>query len=491
MAVLSVPGGNHWREVDAVYPIIIMKNLVTALFLCCALALAQSHPAVAIHNAKIVTVSGPVLSKGTVVVRNGLIEAVGENVTVPPDAMLVEGEGLTVYPGLIDALSTWGQPGGALAAAATAGRGGRGTTTPAAPTPPPTPPAPTAAAPAATPSRGPQDRPQTTSWIKIADEVSISDRRIETARDAGFTTAVTFPTRGIFAGQGAVIDLVTAEKSGEMIVASPAGQYISMTRAGFGGGLGGSFPGSLMGYIAYVRQIYLDAEHYRLVKDAYAKNPVGMTRPDYDRALEGVLDSPRILLPANRLVEIDRMLRLAADLKQPVILYGGREAFRPEAAALLKKFNTPVLLSLRWPEPPRDADPDEPDSMRTLETRDKAAGAPAVLQNAGVKFAFYSDGLDAARDLERAVKKALDNGLSRQAALRALTLSPAEIYGVANRLGSIEAGKIGNLVVTRGDIFDDRTKVEMILVDGRKYVPSPEVPPTGGRGAATDVPGVK
>jgi imidazolonepropionase-like amidohydrolase len=469
-----------------------MKNLVAALFLCCALALAQSHPAVAIHNAKIVTVSGPVINKGTVVVRNGLIEAVGENVAVPSDAMLVEGEGLTVYPGLIDALSTWGQPGGAPVAAATAGRGGRGTATPATPTPTPTPSAPTAAAtPAATPSRGPQDRPQTTSWVKIADEVSISDRRIETARDAGFTTAVTFPTRGIFAGQGAVIDLVTAEKSGEMIVASPAGQYISMTRGGFGGGMGGSFPGSLMGYIAYVRQIYLDAEHYRLVKDAYAKNPVGMTRPDYDRALEGVLDSPRILLPANRLVEIDRMLRLAADLKQPVILYGGRETFRMEAAALLKKFNAPILLSLHWPEAPRDADPDEPDSLRTLETRDKAAGAPAVLEQAGVKFAFYSDGLDAARELQRAVKKALDNGLSREAALRALTLSPAEIYGVADRLGSIEAGKIGNLVVTRGDIFDDRTKVEMTLVDGRKYVPAPEVPPTGGRGAATDVPGVK
>ena len=97
--------------------IAIMKNLVTALFLCCALALAQSHPAVAIHNAKIVTVSGPVIDKGTVVVRNGLIEAVGENVAVPPDAMLVEGEGLTVYPGLIDALSTWGQAGAAPATA--------------------------------------------------------------------------------------------------------------------------------------------------------------------------------------------------------------------------------------------------------------------------------------------------------------------------------------------------------------------------------------
>src|ERR1017187_1115801 len=465
-----------------------MKNLVTALFLCCALALAQSHPAVAIHNAKIVTVSGSVINKGTVVVRNGLIEAVGENVAVPPDAMLVEGEGLTVYPGLIDALSTWGQPGAAPAAAATAtaGRGGRGTTTA---TPTATPAAATPAA--ATPARGPEDRPQTTSWVKIADEVSATDRRIETARAAGFTTAVTFPTRGIFAGQGAVIDLITGEKPGEMIVASPVGQYISIGRGGGGGGMGRSFPGSLMGYIAYVRQIYLDAEHYKLAKDTYAKNQVGMTRPEYDRALEGVLDSPRILLPANRLVEIDRMLHLAADLKQPVIIYGGRETFRPEAAALLKKFNAPILLSMKWPEASRDDDPDEPDSMRTLDTRDRAALAPAVLQKAGVKFAFYSDGLDAARDLQRAIKKALDNGLSREDALRALTLSPAEIYGVANRLGSIEAGKIANLVVTRGDIFDDRTKVEMTLVDGRKYVPAPDVPPTGGRGAATTEPGVK
>jgi imidazolonepropionase-like amidohydrolase len=463
-----------------------MKNLVTALFLCCALALAQSHPAVAIHNAKIVTVSGSVINKGTVVVRNGIIEAVGENVAVPSDAMLVEGEGLTVYPGLIDALSTWGQPGAATAApTAATGRGGRGAATA---TPTATPAA--AAQAAATPARGPEDRPQTTSWVKIADEISATDHRMETARGAGFTTAVTFPTRGIFAGQGAVIDLITGEKSGEMIVASPVGQYISLGGGGRGGGMGRSFPSALMGYIAYVRQIYLDAEHYKLVKDTYAQNPVGMTRPEYDRALEGVLDSPRILLPANRLVEIDRMLRLAADLKQPVILYGGRETFRPEAAALLKKYNAPILLSMRWPEAPRDADPDEPDSMRTLDTRDRAALAPAVLLKAGVKFAFYSDGLDASRDLQRAVKKALDNGLSREEALRALTLSPAEIYGVSNRLGSIEKGKIANLVVTRGDIFDDRTKVEMTLVDGRKYVPAPEAAPTGGRVGVTTEPGL-
>jgi len=92
--------------------------------------------------------------------------------------------------------------------------------------------------------------------------------------------------------------------------------------------------------------------------------------------------------------------------------------------------------------------------------------------------------------LQRAVKKAIDAGLSREDAVRALTLSPAEIFGVADRVGSIEKGKVGNLVVTRGDLFDDRTKVEMILVDGRKFTPAAEATPFGGRGAtATDDPG--
>ena len=463
---------------------------VTALLLCVACALAQEPSAVAIRNARIVTVSGPVIAKGTVVVRKGLIEAVGENVAVPADAMIVEGEGLTVYPGLIDSLSTVGEPGAAAAPAATAGGrgGGRGqtTTAPATPANPPAAVAVATAQPAKVP-RGPEDRPQTTSWVRIADEINVADRRIESVRSAGFTTVAAFPTRGIFAGQGAVIDLLTGEKPGEMVVTSPIGQYISVTRSG---GFGGGFPSSLMGYIAYIRQLYIDMEYYRAVKDAYAKNPRGMQRPDYDRALEGLLDSPRILLPANREVEMDRMLRLARELKQPAVIYGGREAFRPDAVATLKKYNVPLLLSMKWPEKARDTDPSQVDSLRILETREKAPGAPAALAKAGVKFALYSDGLEQARDLQRAVRKAIDAGLSREDALRALTLSPAEIYGVADRLGSIEKGKIGNLVVTRGELFDDRTRVEMIFVDGRRYTPAAETPSFGGRGGTvTEGPG--
>jgi imidazolonepropionase-like amidohydrolase len=459
-----------------------MKKSITALLLFCACAFAEAPSTVAIRNARIVTVSGPAIAKGTVVVRHGLIEAVGENVAVPADAWVVDGEGMTVYPGLIDSLSTVGIAGSAPAAAATAGRGGgRGQTTSAT--------TPAAAAPAPPErARGPEDRPATTSWLIAADELQATDRRIETVRGGGITTAVTFPTRGIFAGQGSIIDLLSGEKAGEMVLVPSAGQYISLSRGGGGGGMGGGFPSALMGVISYIRQIYLDAGHYQLVKDAYAKDPKGMQRPEYDRALEGVLESKRILLPANRLVEIDRMLRFAAELNQPTILYGARESYRPEAAELLKKSGAPVLVSIRWPEPSRDVNPEDVDSFRTLETRDKAASAPAVLQKAGVKFALYLDGLDQPRDIQRAVKKAIDAGLSREDAIRALTLSPAQIYGVSDRLGSIEKGKIGNLIVTKGDLFDDRTRIEMIFVDGRKYTPAADAT-QGGRGPVTDDPG--
>src|ERR1039457_4189999 len=165
------------------------KLLVSAFLVLCASAIAEVPWTVAIRNAKIVTVSGAVIAKGTVIVRGGLIEAVGENVPVPADAWVVDGEGMTVYPGLIDGLSTVGIANAAPASAvAGGGRGGRGTTaTPATPAAP----AAQAAAPAER-SMGPEDRPQTSSWLLAADEISAGDRRVETVRGAGITTAVTF-----------------------------------------------------------------------------------------------------------------------------------------------------------------------------------------------------------------------------------------------------------------------------------------------------------
>lgn len=441
-----------------------MKNLICALLACVPL-MAETPGVVAIRNARIVPVSGPVLDTGTVVVRNGLIDAVGTNIAIPPDAWVIDGEGMIVYPGLIDGLSTLGLPDMAPSPATAPGRGAGRTAAPAPPSA--TPPAP--------PARGPEDRPLTTSWFLASDQLQVSDRRIEAARNAGYTSAATFPTRGIFAGHGALINLA-GDKPGQMVVASPIGLYLTLQSNGFGSG--GGYPGSLMGSIAYIRQLFLDADQYRLAKEAYAANPRGMQRPEYDKALEGVLLAGRILLPAVSAVEIDRMIRFSKEFKPAAILYGVHEGYRvPE---LLKNAGLPVLLNLKWPEKPRDEDPDAPISLRTLEVRDRAPSTAAALAKAGVKFAFSAGSLDRPADLGRAVRKAMEAGLSMQDALRALTLAPAEIFGVADRLGSIEKGKIANLIVTKGDLFQERTEIKYVFIDGKKMEPVAEAPaPTG------------
>jgi hypothetical protein len=304
----------------------------------------------------------------------------------------------------------------------------------------------------------------------------LTDRSIQAARNGGYTTAVAFPRGNIFSGQGSVINLA-GERPGQMVIADSVGQLISLRTTGRG------FPGSLLGSIAYVRQIYLDADHYKLAKSIYDKHPEGLPRPSYDRALEGVIESSLVLLPAGNVVEIERMVALAEELKLKAVLYGVPEAWR--AAELLKRANMPVLVSLKYPEKARDADPALDEPIRVLQLRGKAPSTAGALAQAGVKFAFYSDGLASPRDLMRAVKKAIDAGLNSNDAIRALTLAPAEIYGVGNRIGSIDKGKIANLVVTDGDLFAEKTKTRYVFVDGNKFEPLPEEPAARpGRGAA-------
>jgi hypothetical protein len=252
-----------------------------------------------------------------------------------------------------------------------------------------------------------------------------------------------------------------------MVVSSPAGLYLSFATGGFA-----NYPGSLMGVLAYIRQVSLDAGHYQLAREFYTRHTAETRRPDYDRALEGWLEAPRILLPASRAVEIDRLLRFAAPLKTPLILYGGQEAHR--VAAQLKSAGVPVIVSLKWPERDKDADPEPADSLRTLEYRDGAPSTPAALASAGVRFAFSSEGLSSPRDVAKALKRALDAGLSQADAVRAFTLSAAEIFGVADRLGSLDRGKIANLVVTDGELFGEKTKVRYVFIDGVKFEPAPE-----------------
>ncbi len=445
--------------------------LVPAVFALAA-AMAQSVSWTAIRDARIVPVNGPVIEKGTVLMRNGVIAAAGAQVDVPASAWVIDGNGLTVYPGLIDALSTWGLPQAAAAQAPQAGaRAGQQQ--------PPTGQAQQPQQQAR--SWGPRDRPGTLSWIRAADQVQMTDARIGQARSAGFTTAVSFPRQGIVAGHGAVLNLA-GRSAGEMVVTPDAGLYLALRPSGYTG-----FPSTPMGIMAYFRQLWLDAWHYKESLEMYAADPVNIPRPAYDRALEGVLAAKRILLPAADPVQMERMLQLAADLKTPVVLYGVVRGY--EMAARLKESGTPAIVNVRWPVRDRDADPEQVESYRELRIRDLAPTSPAALSAAGVKWAVSSDGMESPRAVLRALKQSIDRGLKPEDALRALTLSAAEIYGVADRLGSIEKGKVANLVVADGDLFSESTKIRMVFIDGVRYLPEPEAPAPPGAPARPSLSG--
>ena len=405
----------------------------------------------AIRGAKVVPVSGPPVENATIVISRGLITAIGKDLAIPPEAWVIDGKGLTVYPGLFDSFTDVGIP----AAPPASGEGGPRRSSEGA--------------------RGPEDRPYSSPWRSAADEVSLSDKRIETWRSGGFTTVVSSPKGGIFPGQAAVLDLA-GERAGDLVVKSPVAIPLSFQTSG---GFGGGFPNSIMGVLAYVHQVWLDTEWSIKAQATYEKNPRSVARPRYDRTeaalSEALEDHALVLIPANNSVQLRRALELVDRWNVKGAIYGGQMAYEvaPEIAA--KKL--PVLVNLKWPEAEKDADPEDKPSLRTLRFRDRAPSSPSALAKAGVKFAFYSGGIAAPKDALKAAKKSIEAGLSPDAALRALTLSAAEIFGVADRLGSIENGKIANLVVADGDLFEEKTKIKMVFVDGRKFeVREPEKP---------------
>jgi len=401
----------------------------------------------AVKNARIVPVSGPVIENGTVVIAKGLIQSVGADVAIPPEAWVIDGKGLTVYPGLIDAGTNLG-----LAQDDDAAKK-------------------RAAGPAAS---GPEDRPATTPWRVAADELKTDDKRIESWRNAGFTTALTVPEGGIFPGQATVIDLA-GDRPGDYVVRPRASVPLSFKPVGgfFG------FPDSLMGTIAYVRQVLDDTAWYTQAEPIYQANPTKTERLPYDRSefilSRALQNNELVLLPANNSIQLVRAIRLAGEWKIRAVLYGGQQGY--DVAAALAASKIPVLVNLKWPERAKDGDPDAEQTLRELRFRDRAPGTPAALAKAGVKFAFYSGGLTEPKDIFKSLKRATEAGLAPDAALRAMTLDAADILGLSDRLGSIAPGKIANLVVTDGDIFNEKTKAKHVFVDGRWFVIHEEAPP--------------
>jgi imidazolonepropionase-like amidohydrolase len=415
-----------------------------------ALAQRSAIDTYAITNARIVTVSGPIVERGTVVIRNGLIAAAGANVSAPPDARVIDGAGLTVYPGLIDSYTNLAVP--EPAPAPSPGGGGAAAFALLQAQARPSPGGPNSTQPAGL-------QPE----VMVEDVIRATGNEIEASRNIGITTALTAPRSGIWMGQSALINLA-GETPQQMIVRSPVAMHVSFTP------LRGGYPGSLLGVFAQLRQMMLDAQRYRDSMQVYERNPRGIRRPETDRSLAAlvpVLDGrmPVVML-ANSEREIDRALDLAAEFKLKLIIAGGREADR--LADRLAKQNVPVLLSLNLPRRTTAAMPEaDPEPLRVLRERVAAQATAGKLARAGVRFAFQSGSLQNISELMTNANRAIENGLSSADAVRAFTIWPAEIFGVANQLGSIEVGKIANLTVTRGDLFDRNSRVAHVFIDGR------------------------
>lgn len=432
---------------------------------CIAFSSSAYGQSYAITNARIVTVSGPAIEKGTIVVREGLIFAVGANVAVPADAIVFDGTGMTVYPGFIDAVSNLGMP---AAPQRPAGPGGGAA----------------AAAAAAAAQQAPTSNSNYPSGLRpedmAADDLRAGEAQFETARAAGFTTALVTGRSGIFNGQSAVINLAGDNVSG-MIVRSPLAHHISFAT------IPGGYPGSLMGTFSALRQMFLDAQRQMEIEKLYEANPAGIRRPAADRSLSALYPALNRQMPVvfNAVTEreIVRALDFIKEFDLRGIIAGGHEA--GSVVDRLKAQNVPVIFSLNLPRRTTSAAADaDPETLMTLRMREAVPKAPAALNNAGVKFAFQSGGLQNLTDFFANAAKTAENGLSKDAAIRAMTLGAAEILGVDKQLGSIEVGKIANLAVVKGDVFARDRFVSRVMIDGKvfEFKEQPRAPQGGPRG---------
>jgi imidazolonepropionase-like amidohydrolase len=384
---------------------------------------AAAGPVTAITNARIYPISSGPIDKGTIVIRGNRIEAVGANVAVPAGAQVVDAKGGEVYPGFIDARTSIGlnEPG----------------------------------------PRGFEDTSEMldiNASVKAQVAYQSDSDAIPVARVNGVTTAAVFPTGGLIGGQVAVMNLDgwTWEEATLQPVAGVTFQFPPLVR---GGGFGGNSPDANRKYEDLKKD--RDARVQRVEEliaraRAYAKIPAAERATDWNLAAMVPVAERRqpLFVAANTASDIRDAVAFADRANVRIVITGGLEA--PLVAPLLKDKNIPVILG----------------SVMTLPAREDAHHAATYkaageLAEAGITFAFGIGGASNNRLLPYEAAISVAWGLDRNRALRAITLDAATILGVADRVGSLEPGKIANLFVATGDPMEMKTQFTHIFINGR------------------------
>ncbi len=415
---------------------------LAAILIGSASLLAQSKDTTAVYairNAKIVTVTGATIEKGTVLIRDGKIAEVGATVRVPADAKVIDATGLSVYPGLIDSNTILG-----LSEMASI-----------------------------------QETIDTTELgdfkanMRALTAVNPHSEQIPVARMNGVTTVLTCPRGGIISGQCALIN-ADGWTPQQMAVKASAAMAMNYPVLGFGG-RGGAFLALLGGapgdaqrqqrdrQVEALKKKIEDAQAYLKAKEAAAADKSLPVRA-IDLGLEGMIPLLKgevpLFVAANKANDIKAAVEFAAQYKLKIVINGGDEALK--VAALLKEKNVPVVLGAVLDLPGSEDAP-----------YDEAYARAGELHKAGVKFAFSTannspSGPGAIRLLPYHAGTAAAFGLPKEEALKGVTIYPAQIFGADKLIGSIEVGKAATLIVTDGDPLELRTKIKHMFINGKQ-----------------------
>ena len=401
-----------------------MRKLLLATVVLAAASLPVWSQTIAITGGKVYPVSGPPIANGTVLIRDGVIVAVGANVNVPASAQRIDATGKIVTPGLINSITSIGlvEIGQVRDTNDAVAKGNN----------------------------------NIAAAFKVWEGLNPASSVFAPTRSEGVTTVIITPRGGLISGQAAAIDLGSGLRS-EIIRRSPVAMIAQIDDAQ---SAGTNSRGELIGKL---RMLFGDVKFYMahlLDYDRAATRTLSAPAADLEALIPVVQGRMPIMIDANRVDEIDAALALAREYNLKLMISGGAEAWL--AADRLAAAHVTVLTG---------AMNNIPDSFARLNQRQETA---AILRRAGVQVVLVgNDDSDESRFNARNIKYEAGNavayGMNYDDALRAITLAPAELFGLSDRVGSLQAGRDANVVVWSGDPFEFSTRAEHVFIRGREF----------------------
>jgi imidazolonepropionase-like amidohydrolase len=407
----------------------------------------------AITNVNIIQGPGRKVDMGVVLIKDGLITGVGKGLSIPPEAIVIKADSMYVYAGFIDGLS---RAGVVKPKEETKER-------------------------VKDPGNPPPDRAGITPQLDVRNFLNPMDKSVEEARGMGFTVAQVVPYGNFLPGQSAIV-LLGGKTADDMVLVNKTGFYSEFSTTG------NVYPATILGIMAKWRELYRQAVQAKSYEAMYASNRAGLERPSGDRILEAfypVIDQRiPVLFKTEKILDVQRAFTLKSDLNFPLVIADVKNAW--PMIDKIKASGVKVFLSLDLPEEKKEEKKDDKKNgnasanakpktsadleKEALEKRKKEAIAnynaqPANFQKAGVLFGFSSITAKS-KDIPANLRRMIAAGLSEDAALAALTTTPAQLLGLSDRMGTIDNGKMANLVISDKPYFNEKAKVRYVFVDG-------------------------